>query len=176
MGVSRFRGRRLARVAALLLLQLFSGCGAEEAGPRAYVSNERDATVTAIDTRADRVVDRIEVGARPRGIRVSPDGARVYVALSYSSQQAPGTINKIAAVDTASGEVAAKYDAGSDPEQFAVFAAVMYFARFASVAFVLSTTTRCPVPRQASRSVLPGCRVLNRSRLRRTCVSKKRPW
>jgi YVTN family beta-propeller protein len=36
--------------------------------------------------------------------------------------QTPGTINKVAAIDAASGKVVAQYDAGTDPEQFAISA------------------------------------------------------
>lgn len=104
----------------LLCVPLFFGCSRVPPGPRAYVSNERDGTVTVIDTTTDRVVSTIEVGARPRGIRTSPDGKLVFVALSFSSQQTPGTINKIAAIDHDTGKVVAQYDAGTDPEQFAI--------------------------------------------------------
>lgn len=105
-----------------VVVLVFAGCTSSPSGPRAYVSNERDGTVTVIDTQTDRVLTTIDVGARPRGIRTSPDGKVVYVALSFSSQQTPGTINKIAAIDTATGKVVAQYDAGTDPEQFAVSA------------------------------------------------------
>ena len=122
-GWLRQSDRRLQHTLMLLIAtQLFVGCTRAPAGPRAYVSNERDGTVTVIDTNSDRVVSTIDVGARPRGIRTSPDGKLVYVALSFSSQQTPGTINQIAAIDTERGEVVAKYDAGTDPEQFAVSA------------------------------------------------------
>jgi putative membrane protein len=120
-GWLRESDRRLGQTLMLLLcLPLFFGCTRGPSGPRAFVSNERDGTVTVIDINTDRVVSTIEVGARPRGIRTSPDGKIVYVALSFSSQQTPGTINKIAAIDSNTGKVVAQYDAGTDPEQFAV--------------------------------------------------------
>ncbi|HEU4714017.1 MAG TPA: hypothetical protein VFS76_20795 [Pyrinomonadaceae bacterium] len=84
------------------------------------MSNERDGTVTAIDTNTDRVVSTINVGARPRSIRTSPDGKRVYVALSFSSQQTPGTINKIAAIDTTTNSVVATVRAGDGPWGIAI--------------------------------------------------------
>ena len=120
--VSRLE-RKIARSSLLVLMLVspsFFACSREFTGPRAYVSNERDGTVTVIDINNDRVLSTINVGARPRGIRASPDGKLVYVALSFSSQQTPGTINKIAAIDTATGKVVAQYNAGTDPEQFAV--------------------------------------------------------
>jgi PQQ-dependent catabolism-associated beta-propeller protein len=120
-GWLRESDRRLGQTLILLVcVPMFFGCTRAPSGPRAYVSNERDGTVTVIDTNSDRVVSTIKVGARPRGIRPSPDGKLVYVALSFSNQQTPGTINKIAAIDHQTGKVVAQYDAGTDPEQFAV--------------------------------------------------------
>ena len=117
------RGLQHTLMLLIVVVLVFAGCTTHAtSGPRAYVSNERDGTVTVINTQTDRVVTTIDVGARPRGIRSSPDGKLVYVALSFSSQQTPGTINKIAAIDTTTGKVVAKYDAGTDPEQFAVSA------------------------------------------------------
>jgi YVTN family beta-propeller protein len=39
----------------------------------AFVTNERDGTITVIDTGADRVYSTIKVGGRLRGIRLSFD-------------------------------------------------------------------------------------------------------
>src|SRR5205823_1487056 len=54
------------------------------AGPRVYVSDETGTEVVVIDPVAGTVVQRIAVGKRPRGIKLSPDGARLFVALSGS--------------------------------------------------------------------------------------------
>ncbi len=122
-GWLRESDRALQQTLILLICVLvFTGCTRVPSGPRAFVSNERDGTVTVIDTKTDRVVSTINVGARARGIRTSPDGKIVYVALSFSSQQTPGTINKVAAIDAGIGKVVAQYDAGTDPEQFAISA------------------------------------------------------
>src|SRR5256714_14282399 len=61
------------------------GCAARPRGPLAYVTNERDGTITVIDTATDRVVSTFNVGGRLRGVRVGSDGARVYVAASTPS-------------------------------------------------------------------------------------------
>ena len=53
-------------------------------GPRLFVSNEIDGTVSVIDTAVRQLIYTVPVGKRPRGIRVSPDGRTVYVALSGS--------------------------------------------------------------------------------------------
>jgi PQQ-dependent catabolism-associated beta-propeller protein len=108
-------------LAAIVLLSLASSCARKPAGSLAYVSNERDGTITVIDTKTDSVIDTIKVGARPRGIRISPDGRRVYVALSTPSGKAYAEAdNRIAAIDVESNKVVATYDVGSDPEQLAV--------------------------------------------------------
>src|SRR5215213_12043622 len=108
-------------VVAVSLAALLCACSARPRGPLAYVTNERDGTITVIDTATDEVFTTISVGARPRGVRLSPDGRRVYVALSTpSGKDYDAAENKIAAIDVASGEVVARYEVGSDPEQLAV--------------------------------------------------------
>src|SRR5215213_9982219 len=112
----------MIRTLLILLVALsLSACAGKPSGPLAYVTNERDGTITVIDTGADAVVNTIKVGARPRGVRLSPDGRTVYVALSTpSGRQYREEENKIAAVDAMSGRVAARYEVGPDPEQLAV--------------------------------------------------------
>src|SRR5829696_7382206 len=89
-------------LAAAALAAVFCGCSARPRGPLAYVTNERDGTITVIDTATDEVFSTIQVGARPRGVRLSPDGGRVYVALSTpSGKDYDAAENKIAAIDVA---------------------------------------------------------------------------
>jgi len=52
------------------------------AAERLYVSNEDDGTVTVIDTDRSAALATITAGKRPRGLALSPDGARLYVAVS----------------------------------------------------------------------------------------------
>src|SRR3954453_981231 len=47
-----------------------------------FVTNERSGDVTVIDPRDNQVVATIPVGKRPRGICASPDGSKLFVALS----------------------------------------------------------------------------------------------
>jgi YVTN family beta-propeller protein len=49
--------------------------------PKAYVTNEKSNDISVIDTGTDKVLATVPVGERPRGIRPSPDGKHVYVAL-----------------------------------------------------------------------------------------------
>ena len=116
----------LATGYCLLLSAFFTSCSAGRAavkheGPLAYVTNEQDGSITVVDTATDRVVSTFPVGARARGVRVSPDGRLVYVALStptgklYDPKE-----NHAAALDALTGETVATYEVGSDPEQIEV--------------------------------------------------------
>src|SRR5690606_17337715 len=53
-------------------------------------SLETEGQVAIIDPAAGTIVARIDVGKRPRGMRASPDGTRLYVALSGSPIAPPG--------------------------------------------------------------------------------------
>ena len=114
---SSFAPLRLCGSIFLLALMLAS-CTSKPAGPLAFVTNERDGTITVIDTGTDRVYSTIRVGGRLRGIRLNPDRTRVWVAISYPSNQTQGE-DKIAELDL-KGNVIAKYEAGTDPENFVV--------------------------------------------------------
>lgn len=96
-----------------------------------YVSDETGSSVVVIDGRSGEVVQRIAVGKRPRGLRLSHDGTRLLVALSGSPIGGPGvdesklppadrTADGIGVVDVASGKVIRKYQSGQDPESFAM--------------------------------------------------------
>ena len=60
------------------------------AGPLLYVSDETGGAVVVIDATSGQILERIAVGKRPRGIRVSRDGTSVLVALSGSPIAGPG--------------------------------------------------------------------------------------
>jgi YVTN family beta-propeller protein len=103
------------------------------AGELAYVTNEDSQNLTVIDTRSDSVIATIQVGTRPRGVKVSPDGRTVYVALSGSPKCPPSMPDEeceklkadkskdgIAEVDVGSRRVRRILPGGSDPEQFDV--------------------------------------------------------
>jgi PQQ-dependent catabolism-associated beta-propeller protein len=108
-------------VLMLAALVSISACAAKPRGPLAYVTNERDGTVTIIDTSGDRVVETWRIGGRLRGVRLSADGRTVYVAASTpSGKNYDARENHVAAIDTGSGEVVETYEVGTDPEQLAV--------------------------------------------------------
>lgn len=88
--------------------------------PLVLVSNEGSATVAVMDATDHRLLARIPVGSRPRGIHVSPDGRTLYVALSDDAPTRASDRDAIAAIDLSSGELVRRFPAGTDPEQFAI--------------------------------------------------------
>ncbi len=102
---------------------------------RAYVSNEDGHSVTVLDTQRAEVIATIEVGKRPRGLKLDRDGSRLFVAVS-GLPKCPPTVpdeecaklerdlsaDGIAIVDTATRKVIKMLSAGSDPEQFGMSA------------------------------------------------------
>jgi len=131
--------RPIVFVAAFLLAGLLAGCSKKEdhvqakedpvlpKGERVYVSDEDGGVVIVISTADDSVIARIPVGKRPRGLRVSPDGTRLFVALSGLPKAGPGadesklppadpTADGIGVVDLASLKLLRKIPGGRDPE------------------------------------------------------------
>ena len=104
---------RVQQAAFLIVVALASGCSRSEPGTsnpdtaaaapsattapipppvagRVFVTNENGGDISVIDVATQKVVATIPVGKRPRGIRLSHDGAHVYVALSGSPIAPPG--------------------------------------------------------------------------------------
>ncbi|MEO8309478.1 MAG: glutaminyl-peptide cyclotransferase [Pseudomonadota bacterium] len=106
---------------------------AQPAGFRVLVTNERGGTLTVIDGPTRKVVNTVQLGKRPRGLKLSPDGKLLYVALSGSPIAGPGVDEKtlppadkgadgIGIVDTATLKLVKILRGVSDPEQLAVSA------------------------------------------------------
>jgi YVTN family beta-propeller protein len=112
----------------LLALAALPACHGRAAPPTAvvYVSDEEAGDVVAIDPMAGTILTRIPVGKRPRGMKVSPDGKRLYVVLSGSPRAALGveesnvpgdrSADGIGVVDLAQRRLVATYRSGQDPE------------------------------------------------------------
>ena len=98
-----------ARVALVLIAVLGVPLTAARA-QRVLVTNEGTGTVSVIE--GSRVVATIPVGNRPRGLVVSRDGTRAYVAL--------GKDDAVAVIDIEARRVVDRIPVGSDPEQVAL--------------------------------------------------------
>lgn len=98
---------------------------------RVYVSNEDGESVTVLDADSGSTLATIPVGKRPRGIKLSHDGSRLYVAVSGLPKCPPSVpdaqcaklkhdlqADGIAVIDTRSQQLVKLLKAGSDPEQF----------------------------------------------------------
>src|SRR5580765_3394225 len=96
-----------------------------------YVTNEQSGDLSIIDVDAAKVVGTIPLGKRPRGIAASPDGTKLYVALSGSPAAGPGVDEKtlpppdrsadgIGVVDVQARKLVKVMKSGTDPEQLAV--------------------------------------------------------
>ncbi len=126
--------RRCAAAAAAAMATTFllgSVPAAATVSERLYVSDETGGNVVIVDPQQRRVVARIAVGKRPRGIQVSPDHTKVYVALSGSPIGGPNVdesklpppdrrYDGIGVVDLASQKLTQTYQSGADPETFAL--------------------------------------------------------
>src|SRR5881398_984285 len=103
---------------------------AESTSYLVFVSNERSGDVSVIDGATNDVVATFKVGKRPRGIRATPDGTRVFVTLSGSPRMAPGvdenrapadkSADGLGVIDPMARKLIDRWHVGSDPEQFAI--------------------------------------------------------
>jgi YVTN family beta-propeller protein len=98
-----------ARIALVLVLAL-GVPGTAARGQLLLATNEGSNSVSVIE--GNKVVATIPVGNRPRGLAISRDGKRAYVAL--------GRDDAVAAIDIATRRVIDRIPVGNDPEQVAV--------------------------------------------------------
>ncbi len=140
------RAQALRRTVGLLAALLAASCGGggEKAADapkavtppgapvpalRLYVSDETGGNVVIVDPEGKRVVERIAVGKRPRGLHLSIDGTQLFVALSGSPIAPPGVdasklpppdraADGIGVVDLAGRRLARTMPSGQDPEAF----------------------------------------------------------
>ena len=123
---------RSSRIVALMA-GIAAFCSGNALAERAYVSNEDGHTVSVFDTERGEVIATIAVGKRPRGLKLTRDGSRLFVALSGLPKCPPSVPDEecaklerdlkadgVAVIDTATNKVIKVLQAGSDPEQFAL--------------------------------------------------------
>ena len=115
----------------LLLAALLFGVPLSALAGRAYISNEDGESVTVVDTDKAEVIATIEVGKRPRGMKLSHDGRQLFVAVSGLPKCPPSVPDEecaklkrdlaadgIAVIDIATLKLVRLLKSGSDPEQF----------------------------------------------------------
>ena len=142
--------KRYGCIALAVGLATLSACGSEAPKPappaaapapasppeprvKIYVTNEMSGDLSVIDGDTQTAIGNFPLGKRPRGIKVSPDGKSLFVALSGSPNAGPGVDPKtlpppdrnadgIGEIDAATYKVKRIIHAGADPEQLAVSA------------------------------------------------------
>jgi YVTN family beta-propeller protein len=104
----------MSRVSRLVALALFLAAAADAMaiGPKAYVGNFQDNTVSVIDTATGDVVATVPVAAGPHGMGISRDGRWVYVTGDESSS--------MSIIDTATDRVARTVEVGKSPHGVAL--------------------------------------------------------
>jgi YVTN family beta-propeller protein len=98
--------------AALGLLCLGLALAATAAGPKAYVGNFKDSTVSVIDVAGGRVLATLPVAAGPDGIVISRDDRLAFVSGSNASG--------VSVIDTASDSVVRTLEVGKGPQGLAL--------------------------------------------------------
>jgi YVTN family beta-propeller protein len=99
--------------------------------PLVFVSNEDSDDITIIDSGTDSVIATVRAGKRPRGLRLSPDGTTLFVAVSGSPKAGPGvdesklpppdrSADGVAVIDVATRRYVKTLPGGNDPESFDV--------------------------------------------------------
>ena len=79
---------------------------------KAFVSNEKDNTISVIDTKSMKVIHTIKVGQRPRGIMLAKDDTWLLICTSDD--------NRIEVYDAKTYEFIKNLPSGPDPELFAL--------------------------------------------------------
>jgi YVTN family beta-propeller protein len=96
---------------------------------RLFVSAEQSGEVVVVDPLSGKVLQRIAVGKRPRGLKLAPDGTQLFVALSGSPRSGPQAdeaqaapadraADGIGVVDVKQGKLVGRLPGGQDPETF----------------------------------------------------------
>lgn len=101
---------------ALLYPSLLSGAlalaGGHAVAATAWVSNEKDNSLSLIDMHTLQVTETLPVGQRPRGLLLSHDNTLLYICASDS--------DRVQVMDVATRKIIKELPSGKDPEQFAL--------------------------------------------------------
>jgi len=85
---------------------------AHAAGPKAYIGNFKDNSVSVVDTAAGSVVATVPVSAGPHGMAITADGKTVYITGDGSSS--------LDVIDTATDKVVKTVEVGKTPNGIAL--------------------------------------------------------
>ena len=99
---------RLMRASACVIAMVSIATPAFAAGPKVYVGNFKDNTVSVIDTTTGTVVATVPVAAGPDGIAITPNGGTVFVSGSNAST--------MSVIDAATDRIAQTIEVGKGPQ------------------------------------------------------------
>ncbi|WAC26967.1 YVTN family beta-propeller repeat protein [Ancylobacter sp. SL191] len=102
--------RHLMLSAGLALAGILMADAVPALAERAFISNERDHTMTVLDMKTLKVIETVKTGRRPRGITASPDGKLIYVCASDD--------NRVEVYDAQTLKLVKTLRSGPDPELF----------------------------------------------------------
>lgn len=100
------------RLGGCLLMFALSIGSADVDAYNVYVSNEKDNTISVIDSAALEVTDTIKVGQRPRGLAISKDQKHLYICTSDD--------DRIEVLDLDTHKIIGILPSGPDPELMAL--------------------------------------------------------
>ncbi len=106
-----WRNGCLIKIALLAAVSVFLK-PAFAAGPKAYVGNFKDNTISVIDLGSKRVTATISVPPGPHGMVITPDNRWVYVASDGTST--------VSVIDTATDQLVENIEVGKNPHGVAV--------------------------------------------------------
>lgn len=127
-----YQGMKFRVAGVVWVLWCGQGVPALAAGSgRLYISDEGSGAVVILEAATGVITTRVAVGKRPRGMQLSPDGKRLYVALSGSAMAGPGVdesrlpppdrrFDGIGVIDVKSGRLLKTLPGGTDPETLAL--------------------------------------------------------
>ncbi len=112
------------------MLLALAACTPAAKPERVYVTNEFSGDLSIVDVAKGAVVSTVRLGKRPRGMAFSPDGRKLYVALTGSPVAPPGVdesklpppdraADGVGVVDLETGQLERTLRGISDPEQLA---------------------------------------------------------
>lgn len=109
--MTRKRARRWTTgLTAALALGVAWASGAEAA--TVFVTNEKDNTLSIIDSETDTVIETVQIGQRPRGIIANADNTQLLICASDD--------DRIEVMDVATRKITHYLPSGPDPELLAL--------------------------------------------------------
>jgi YVTN family beta-propeller protein len=108
----RYRRNRCSMITVSLAALLLMANAAVAAGPKAYVGNFKDNTISVIDLELKQVTATIAVPLGPHGMVITPDNRWLYVASDG--------VSTVSVIDTATDKLVENIEVGKNPHGVAV--------------------------------------------------------